>query len=95
MNAHAFDLTSEVVTLSKTAFKQIQDFFHKQSGIFIPEHKQQLIVNRLRGHMHTLGFANFDTYCNYIASTATHGERTHVVDLLTTNETYFFRIWQK
>lgn len=91
MNAHAFDLTSEVITIGKPAFKKIQEFFHKQSGIFIPEHKQQLVVNRLRGHMHTLGFDTFDAYCNYIASTATHSERTHVVDLLTTNETYFFR----
>ena len=91
MNAQALDLTAEVSHLSKSAFKTIQAFFSQHSGIVIAEQKQQLIVNRLRRHMHELGFKDFDSYSHYIATTANSVERTHVVDLLTTNETYFFR----
>ena len=91
MNAQAADLTPVVSSLSKTAFKKIQTFFAKHSGIVIPEHKKQLIVNRLNKHMQDLGFQDFETYCHYITNDAKASQRTEVVDLLTTNETYFFR----
>jgi chemotaxis protein methyltransferase CheR len=91
MNAQAMELIPEVLSLSKAAFKKIQTFFAENSGIVIAEHKQQLIVNRLRKHMQDLGFNEFETYCHYVATAATAAERTQVVDLLTTNETYFFR----
>lgn len=89
MNAR--DLSPEASLLSGKAFKRIQAFFQQQSGIHIPEHKQQLVVTRLRSHMLSLGFKEFDGYSTYLTNAATHDERTQVVDLLTTNETYFFR----
>jgi chemotaxis protein methyltransferase CheR len=91
MNARVFDLAPESNPLSPVAFRKIQTFFQQHSGIFIAEHKQQLIITRLRSHMLALGFKEFDSYANYLLNAATPAERTHVVDLLTTNETYFFR----
>lgn len=91
MKAHVIDLLPDTNLLSSIAFKRIQRFFQQQSGIFIPEHKHQLIITRLRTHMLNLGFKDFDRYSNYLIETASQEERTHAVDLLTTNETYFFR----
>jgi len=91
MNARIFDIPPETNLLSSSAFAKIQAFFQQQSGILIAEHKQQLIVTRLRSHMLSLGFKEFDSYATYLINTASPTERTHVVDLLTTNETYFFR----
>jgi chemotaxis protein methyltransferase CheR len=91
MNARVSDLSPEASLLSGNAFKKIQAFFQQQSGIFLPNHKQQLVVTRLRSHMLSLGFKEFDSYSTYLINAATRDERTQVVDLLTTNETYFFR----
>jgi chemotaxis protein methyltransferase CheR len=91
INASLFNVSPEASSLSQTAFKKIQTFFQQQSGIFISEHKQQLVITRLRGHMLSLGFKEFDSYTNYLINAANRNERTQVVDLLTTNETYFFR----
>lgn len=91
MKARVMDLSPEANLLSSTAFKRIQTFFQQQSGIFIPGHKHQLIITRLRTHMLSLGFKDFDQYSTYLIEAASHAERTQVVDLLTTNETYFFR----
>jgi len=91
MKARVIDLSPETNLLSSTAFKRIQAFFQQQSGIYIPDHKHQLIITRLRTHMLSLGFKDFDLYSRYLVETASQAERTQVVDLLTTNETYFFR----
>lgn len=91
MKARVIDLSPEAHLLSTTAFKRIQAFFQQQSGIFITDQKQQLIITRLRSHMLSLGFKDFDSYSNYLVESASQAERTQAVDLLTTNETYFFR----
>lgn len=91
MNARVTDLSPDTSLLSGNAFKKIQAFFQQQSGILLPNHKQQLVVTRLRSHMLSLGFKEFDSYTTYLINAASRDERTQVVDLLTTNETYFFR----
>lgn len=91
MDARFTDLSPEASLLSGNAFKKIQAFFQQQSGIVISDHKQQLVITRLRSHMLSLGFKEFDGYSNYLINAASQDERTQVVDLLTTNETYFFR----
>jgi chemotaxis protein methyltransferase CheR len=77
--------------LSTSAFRQIQTFFYKESGIFLPDHKRPLVISRLRGRLESIGLQCFDAYCQYLAVQQNEQERRHVVDLLTTNETYFFR----
>jgi chemotaxis protein methyltransferase CheR len=91
VNARVLDFAPEANLLSRAAFKRIQSFFQKHSGILIQEHKHQLIIARLRTHMLSLGFKDFDTYSRHLVDNASHEERTQCVDLLTTNETYFFR----
>jgi len=91
MKASAIDSASDTSFLSNAAFKRIQAFFQQHSGILISEQKHQLIITRLRSHLLSLGFTSFDSYSTYLVNSASIAERTHAVDLLTTNETYFFR----
>jgi len=87
----SLNLRLKTPMISKQAFKKIQALFRQQSGIFIAEHKEQLIITRLNSHMQSLGFTNFDEYCDFLGNDNAERERKEVVDLLTTNETYFFR----
>jgi chemotaxis protein methyltransferase CheR len=82
---------SREIKISGRAFQQIQGFFHRESGIHLPEHKKVLVVSRLHKRLEKLGLENFDAYCDYLSASSNQEERRHVVDLLTTNETYFFR----
>jgi chemotaxis protein methyltransferase CheR len=83
--------SSPEIKISGRAFQQIQGFFHRESGIHLPEHKKVLVVSRLHKRVEKLGLENFDAYCEYLASPSSQEERRNVIDLLTTNETYFFR----
>lgn len=65
--------------------------FFRSSGIFIADHKDQLIINRLYSHMISLGFNDFENYCDYLENKENEKDRLVSMDLLTTNETYFFR----
>lgn len=77
--------------ISEYSLKKIQQMFFRCSGIFIADSKEQLIINRLQGHMTSLGFTDFDQYSDFIEQAGNEKEKLTVVDLLTTNETYFFR----
>lgn len=91
MSSLALNAPIDLPMLSKQAFAQIRHFFHRESGIHIQDHKQQLVIHRLQGHLQALGFSDFDQYSTYLTRHASAIERQQVIDLLTTNETYFFR----
>ncbi|MBA3997859.1 MAG: SAM-dependent methyltransferase [Candidatus Accumulibacter sp.] len=73
------------------AFRHIQALFHAESGIHLAEGKQALVASRLRKRLEALGLADFDAYCAFIEGGEGGAERRLLIDLLTTNETYFFR----
>jgi chemotaxis protein methyltransferase CheR len=77
--------------INQKSLKRIQKMFFRSSGIYIADHKEQLIINRLTSHMLSLGFNDFDEYCDYLEKKENEQDRLTSIDLLTTNETYFFR----
>jgi len=72
-------------------FSQFQQFIFDAAGITLPNSKKILVSGRLTRRLHA---HNLDTFTQYLALLGS-GERTdevqRAVDLLTTNETYFFR----
>lgn len=78
-------------TLGAQAFGRLQRFFLEASGISLAEHKQALVEGRLRKRLVHHGLQDFDRYCDLLLSADAQEERQRAVDLLTTNETYFFR----
>lgn len=79
-----YELTPEEFTL-------IRDFVHDKAGIFFNEKKMYLLESRLTRRMETLGVASFRDYFYRVKYDTSQSEFNHLMTLITTNETYFFR----
>ena len=77
--------------LTKAEFEWIKNYLHQQSGILLNESKQAMVMGRLSKR---LRYYDMNTYMNYFQLLGKSGyedETFMAIDLLTTNETYFFR----
>jgi chemotaxis protein methyltransferase CheR len=90
-NLTAYAETGSAMSLSPKAFRHIQELFHVESGISLSASKQALVTSRLRKRVEHHKLSSFDDYCKLLAGPQGADERRIAVDLLTTNETYFFR----
>lgn len=81
----------EDTKISTRTFEQLAALFREHSGIKLASDKKALMVARLRGRLSALGVSGFDEYCQYLSGRDNGEELRRFVDLLTTNETYFFR----
>lgn len=77
--------------LSDTTFRRIRALMHEAMGLAFPDSKKPLIHSRLAPRLAQLGMDRFDDYVDLISGRHEGGEFQVAVDLLTTNETYFFR----
>jgi chemotaxis protein methyltransferase CheR len=78
-------------TLSDQEFTQFQHFIHQAAGISLSPAKKALVSGRLGKRVAQHGLSSFGEYFRLISRDDAQGERQMAVDLLTTNETYFFR----
>jgi chemotaxis protein methyltransferase CheR len=77
--------------LSETTFERIAALMHGSIGLAFAASKKPLISSRLAPRIQRLGLDSFEDYLGLIESDDDGGEFQMAVDLLTTNETYFFR----
>ena len=77
--------------INDVEFDQIRRFFAAESGIRLNDSKRSLVCGRLGGRLRKLQLASFHDYMMYIQHPSHQVERQLAIDLLTTNETYFFR----
>jgi chemotaxis protein methyltransferase CheR len=77
--------------ITDAEFAQFQRLIYQIAGISLADSKKVLLVGRLGKRLKALNMATFGAYYKYVASGNDHHERQTMVDLLTTNETYFFR----
>jgi chemotaxis protein methyltransferase CheR len=78
-------------SISERAFRDIQTLFARESGIRLSFAKQGLVASRLQSRVQQLGLPDYESYFELISSGQAGPEKTLLVDLLTTHETYFFR----
>ncbi|XLZ67924.1 protein-glutamate O-methyltransferase CheR [Massilia sp. SR12] len=82
----------QVVTpLTDSEFVQFQRFIRDAAGIALSDAKKPLVSGRLAKRLHQLQFDSYSSYFQLIASGQSPEETQLAIDLLTTNETYFFR----
>ncbi|NVZ09147.1 protein-glutamate O-methyltransferase CheR [Allochromatium humboldtianum] len=81
----------DVVPLKDREFERFRHFIHERAGISLAPHKRQMVSARLQRRLHHLGLHSFDAYLDHVFEPGQDHERQHLVDLLTTNETYFYR----
>ena len=77
--------------ISPFAFHKIRDYVYRTAGIVIGNDKTALVTGRLWRRLELYGHKTYEAYFAYVSSPEGAQERSTMLDLLTTNETYFFR----
>ena len=80
------------ISMSDRCFARISGFIQSNFGIKLPEVKKTMVESRLQKRLRVLGLRSFDEYGDFVFSPEGMSEElTHMVDLITTNKTDFFR----
>ncbi|MCB4361967.1 CheR family methyltransferase, partial [Quatrionicoccus australiensis] len=82
---------SEPSPITDQEFSLFQRLIYKIAGISLSDAKKVLLVGRLSRRLKQYELGNFGQYYRMLASGQHPEELQTMVDLLTTNETYFFR----
>jgi|WetSurMetagenome_2_1015567.scaffolds.fasta_scaffold00259_13 chemotaxis protein methyltransferase CheR len=77
--------------LKDETFRQIRDFIYEKSGIFIPDNKKYFIENRLGKKIQEKALKSYEDYLYILKFGGEKKESRELFDLVTTNETFFFR----
>lgn len=89
------ELTKSNQTFTKLKdreLKRVARFIENEVGIQLPASKHTLVEGRLRKRMRKLGFSDFKTYLDHtLDSPEGDHEKLHMIDVITTNKTSFFR----
>lgn len=83
------------VILSKKCFEGFLELIHQLTGITIAENRNSMIEGRLRRRVTALNLKSYDAYLQLVRDDKV--EQVNFIDLVTTNETYFYRtprIWE-
>jgi chemotaxis protein methyltransferase CheR len=78
-------------TISDAEFIRFQRFIYDAAGITLSQAKKAMVCGRLSKRLQAHRLHSFTEYFELLASGRAAGEVQTAVDLLTTNETYFFR----
>ncbi|WP_286269762.1 CheR family methyltransferase [Thalassotalea hakodatensis] len=76
---------------TKEEFSLFQTLVHNRLGINLPAHKRVMLGHRLFKRLNALQLNNFRDYFNYINHLEHTKELETALELITTNETFFFR----
>ena len=79
----------KVVNISDDEYEKFKELIFLEIGITLNEHKKSLIESRFFKKILDLKLNSFSEYYDVCASN--HREKIQMIDLITTNETYFFR----
>jgi chemotaxis protein methyltransferase CheR len=77
--------------LSEPDFRRIRNMLHARAGIDLGPEKRALVANRLHKRLKVLNLDTYHQYIDLVLQPGQEQEQQMAVDLLTTNETYFFR----
>jgi len=79
------------VRMDDESFARISTFVTREYGIKLPESKRSMLESRLNKKVKTLGLGSYKQFLDFIFSEEGKEDLFHVVDLITTNKTDFFR----
>ncbi|WP_427184706.1 CheR family methyltransferase [Bordetella bronchialis] len=77
--------------INDRGFAQFQRFIYEAAGITLTDAKKALVSGRLSKRVQARGAASFSEYFDLLQGEGGGAETQIAIDLLTTNETYFFR----
>ncbi len=79
------------LVMTDDVFKQLRDFIYERSGIFIPDNKKYFLENRLGRKVQEKNLKGYEDYLYILKYGADKNELNGLFNLITTNETFFFR----
>lgn len=79
------------IVITDQEFAQFQRFIYEEAGISLSPAKKALVSGRLSKRLRQCGARSYGEYFQLLRNGQAPDEVQTVVDLLTTNETYFFR----
>lgn len=80
------------LTMHAEDFLRLRDLIHQYCGILLTDNLQFIVERRLRTRLEAMGVATFSEYYRAVKYAKDPSrELVEIVDLITTNETYFFR----
>jgi len=91
MDAPQKTQVNSMMAISNDEFARLRDLIHKRFGINLTEQKRSLLVGRLQKLMRKLNLPTFASYYDYLSNDKTEGSLSELVDLISTNHTYFNR----
>jgi chemotaxis protein methyltransferase CheR len=80
-----------MIRISEHEFGQFRRFIFDAAGITLSDAKKALVSGRLAKRLHACRVSNYGEYFRLLMSGESPLELQTAIDLLTTNETYFFR----
>ncbi|MFP4551996.1 MAG: CheR family methyltransferase, partial [Spirochaetales bacterium] len=81
---------SDLVEISDSEFEKIQTTVYSRFGIDLSK-KRTLIRGRLNGTLRKLGYKSFAQYMDAVDGDGSGRKLLEMVDILSTNHTFFFR----
>ncbi|MCX8026563.1 MAG: hypothetical protein N3A62_01730 [Thermodesulfovibrionales bacterium] len=78
--------------LTDKDFARLSEFIETNLGVKMPPTKKQLLESRLQKRLRALQLSSFSEYCDFVFSPeGMNDELVHMIDLVTTHKTEFFR----
>ncbi len=77
--------------MRSTDYQFIRDIVYQHSRINLGPDKQELVSARLGKRLRATGRANVEDYCALLRGPEGEEELGHLIDVISTNHTYFFR----
>ncbi|HON19153.1 MAG TPA: protein-glutamate O-methyltransferase [Salinivirgaceae bacterium] len=79
------------IELTDKEFNLLSSFIYNEYGIKMPPIKKVMLQSRLQKRLKVLGMRSFKEYCDYVFSAEGSNEVIHMMDVVSTNKTDFFR----
>lgn len=83
--------SSPETPLSDRNFKELCEIIYSKSGIALKPGKETLVISRVSKRLRSLKIKGFREYLEYLKSDETDEEIVHLLDVISTNVTSFFR----
>lgn len=78
--------------LTDAEFERLSSFIFREYGIKLPQHKKLMLQGRLRARLKACHHESFGDYIDFLfSSQGQQIELIHMIDVVTTNKTDFFR----
>jgi chemotaxis protein methyltransferase CheR len=83
---------SSTKQMTNRDFQRLSNFIHSELGIKMPPSKKIMLESRLQKRLRHLNLSSYTDYCKFLfSSNGMNQELVHMIDVVTTNKTDFFR----